>query len=167
MTTANSHNNKFRPTAEMRTAAENVFIAMAIEGTIRPIVEAYQLKILGERVWPVREKYLSDPGHTRQVQGLKDTFLMSEADFEDFSSRCNAERIAANLCVESDQYCPLLVAENVTRMAEALLIDAMASITKIRSDDPKLLLNDRAKLVDMTLKLLAPFVQPPLPKPTK
>jgi hypothetical protein len=160
-------NKTFQPSQEMLTAAENVFVAMAFENTIRPVVEAYQLKILGEREWMITEEFLDHPDQPRQVQKLKDTFLMSESDFKQFAKRCNEERSGAKLHVQSEEFCPLLVAEDMTRVAKTVLIDVMTSITTIRSDDPKLLLDDRAKLVDMTLKLLAPFVKPTPPEQGK
>jgi hypothetical protein len=48
----------FTPTAAMIKAAENVFVAIAFEQTVRPIVEGYQRKILAERTWRCAPEYI-------------------------------------------------------------------------------------------------------------
>jgi hypothetical protein len=52
----------FQPTAPMIQAAEDLFLAMAFEQSVRPIVEGYQRKILAERTWHVAPNML-DQGH--------------------------------------------------------------------------------------------------------
>lgn len=161
--TEKSLNKKFTPTQGMLTAAENVFLAMAVEGTTRPIVEAYQRKILAERKWPVAVDMRANKGSTEEVTDIKHAWLMSTEDFAVYLQRCNEERIEANLSVETDDQCPLLVAENVTRLAKDELLAAMAGITKIeRTAIAQLSLSNREKLVDLSLRLLAPFVKNPL-----
>ena len=164
---ANPAPAQFKPTPEMITAAEALFLAIAYEQTVRPVVEGYQRKILAERRWEVDPERQAASSTIEHVTDIKSAWLMNDVAFAAYGQRCNEERIAAKLFVQSDEFCPLLVAEDMTRVAKTVLIDAMTSITSIRSDDPKLLLDDRAKLVDITLKLLVPFVKPLLPKPHK
>lgn len=161
----------FQPTAEMIKAAEDLFLAMTVEQSIRPIVEGYQRKVLVERTWkpaPGMEGGLqrrSDNPVANEITDIKDAWLMADDDFVLYRKRCNEERIAAKLHAETDGHCPLLVAENITRLAKHALCDAMAPITGI--DGAKavtLALADYDKLIDMTLRLLAPFVTNPLAK---
>lgn len=137
------------------------FLAMAIEGTTRPIVETYQKKVLGEREW------FSDPAITDtnalgvpdRVTDPKYAWVMGTDDFALYRKRCNEERIAAKLPAETDDHCPLLVAENITRLAKTALLDTMAGITNISGAAAAgMKAADYDKLVDITLRLLAPFV---------
>lgn len=152
----------------MIAAAENVFLAMAIEGTTRPIVEAYQRKILGEREWLSAPAMTSTnaPGVPDRVTEPKFAWVMGEADFAQYRKRCNEERIAAKLPAETDDHCPLLVAENITRLAKTALLDTMAGITRIDGAAAAALkAADYDKMVDLALRLLAPFVKNVLATP--
>lgn len=150
----------FKPTRDMVTAAEAVFQCMAFVETIRPIVKGYQQKILdyekyaydkqwierGEKTWG---DWIDNPDHT---------YLMGDDDFQHYLKRCNEEREKAGLKVERPEYCPLLVAEELLRKARRVLVEVMEPITHIRADDlwnPK----DRDRLVELTLRLLAPYVK--------
>ena len=146
----------------MIEAAENVFLALAIEGTTRPIVHAYKRKVLAERKWVVAPEMQTVDGVEEPITDIKYAWMMSKEDFAIYHQRCNEERIAAKLPAETDDHCPLLVAENVTMLAKCALLDAMASITKIDSKAASVSLENRDKLVDLALRLLAPFVTNPL-----
>jgi hypothetical protein len=155
----------------MIEAAETVFTAMAFEQCIRPVVEGYQRKVLAERTWATAPERMivlqrrSDQPLEQHITDIKSAWMMSEADFAVYLRRCNEERMAANLCVESDNHCPLRVAEDLTRQARGALFDVMASITGIPAAKAVTMrMADYNKMVDLTLKLLAPFVTNPLPK---
>lgn len=156
----------------MIAAAENVFLAMAFEQSVRPIVEGYRRKILAERTWRCApdvvermERRSSDQAVEQYVTDIKFTWTMEQADFAAYDERCNAERIAAGLVVEHESYCPLLMAENLTIQAKHALCDAMAGVTNILAKKAATLkLDDYRKFVDLNLRLLAPFVKNPLAK---
>lgn len=155
----------FKPTQEMITAAENLFLAMALENTIRPVVESYQRKVFTERTWEVDQALLAVPGVSERIDDIKNVWMMSTANFAVYRTRCNEERIAAKLHAETDDHCPLLVAENTTRLARQALCDSVVSMTKIDGATAAALpAADYDQLVDITLKLLAPFVTNPLAK---
>lgn len=163
---ANPARPQFKPTPNMIAAAENVFLAMTIESAIRPIVEGYQKKILAERAW------LSDPamsgasGLPERITDPKHSWVMSTNDFAHYRNRCNEERIAANLPAETADHCPLLVAANITRLAKNTLLDTMSGITKIDgATAASLKAADYEKMVDLALRLLAPFVKNVLATP--
>jgi hypothetical protein len=158
---------RFKPTAEMISAAEAVFLAMAFEQAIRPIVEGYQRKILAERSWNVSPEFLTTRGRSADtppveyVTNIKDAWTMAEPDFALFLKRCKDERIAAKLHVQGEQYCPLLVAEDMARKAKHALCDAMACVTSFDASKASgLPINDYNNFIEITLQLLAPFVDP-------
>lgn len=163
---ANPARPPFKPTPEMIAAAENVFLAMAMEGTTRPIVESYQKKIIAEREWYSDPTMSNAPGIAERVTDPKFAWTMGTDDFAEYRKRCNEERIAAKLQVETEDHCPLLVAENLTRLAKNALLDTMAGITKIDSTAAAALKTaDYEKMVDLALRLLAPFVKNVLATP--
>lgn len=145
---------KFTPTKEMIETANNLVLAMAWTNTIRPTVEAYQLKILK----------IMQPKHKRTGEIITDpkhSYLMSDEDFLIYLERINEERKKADLNVENDEQCPLLVAEDLERKAKRMFCDAMAVITKLNTDTAlcsKNGLENYEKLVDLSLRLMIPFV---------
>lgn len=155
----------FTPTQEMITSAENLFLAIALENTTRPIVEAYQRKVFAERTWHVDQALLNEPGVPEIIVNVKDAWMMNRADFAVYRKRCNEERIAVKLHTETDDHCPLLVVENTVRLARQALCDSMVSVTNIdAAKAASLRPDDYDYLIDITLKLLAPFVKNPLEK---
>lgn len=155
---------KFNPTKEMIQAAEAVLMAKAYVETIRPIVRAYQSKVLdiyrftnkkeleiinkcGRMADHIKEEVITDP---------KDSWKLSDQDFQIYLRDTKEERDKAGLKVDKDDQCPLLVAEYLLCQAEGNLIDQMEPITKIKRDQ-LWNLKHRAKLIDLSLKLLTQF----------
>lgn len=153
---------KFAPSEAMIRCAETVFAAMAMLETIRPIVTGYQSGILLEGQWKVRPEWAGRCG-SKVILDPNLSYLMSEADFADYDARCKTARKASGLRVEDEDNCPLCVAEHFLVLAQHALIDAMSETTKITTD--KIVCADSEKYkqyVDLTLRLLAPFVNPKL-----
>jgi hypothetical protein len=145
-------------TQDMKQAAKNVFMAMAFTKTIRPIVEGYQQRIIDE-IKPEVKAEFQRIGFTT-ITKPKDSYLMNDTDFHVYLKRCNEERIKSGLRVESDDYCPLLVAEDLQRQAEHAFIESMVPITHLTPE--KVLntgLDNYEKLLDLSLRLLAPYVK--------
>lgn len=150
---------KFTPTAAMVAAAENVFLAMAFERTVAEIVVPYKKEILAEGQWHIKPQFRGRFGG-EVILDPKQSYLMEEADFAVFDAKCKQARDKANLKVDQDDQCPLLVAENLVRQAEHALVEAVFELTGLSSD--KLLnagLDKHKAYVELTLRLLAPFVQ--------
>ena len=154
---------EFKPTKEMITAADNVFKAMALTEIVRPIVLGYQQSILND------QKYLCSKDHrgdeytpaTDWIKNPDHTYLMSDADFQDYVNRCNIAQDNANLETESSDHCPLLVAEKLVSDAKHVLIEVMEPITKMSYSDVSSTLDIYRKYVELTLQFLAPFVSQP------
>jgi hypothetical protein len=155
---------KFTPTHEQISTAKAVFMAMAITKTIEPIVKGYEKKILEAHQWTNKGEVerLKKHGHEaveKIILDPKDSFLLSDEDFLIYDAECKKERDKAKLKVESDEFCPLLVAEDLERKAKHCFIDAMEVTTKIKFDQLfKNFPEDYNKYLDLSLKLLAPFV---------
>lgn len=166
MTSANPARPQFTPTPEMIAAAESVFLAMTIESATRPVVESYQKKILTEREWYSDPAMSNAPGIPERITDPKYAWVMGSEDFRLYRKRCNEECIAAKLPAETDDRCPLLVAENMTRLAKKAMLDTMASVTKLDgATAASMNAADYDHFVDLTLRLLAPFVKNVLASP--
>ena len=149
-------------TEDMKQAAKTVFMAMAFTETIRPIVEGYQQKIINEMKPQVNERDSKNyQMEFKTITNPKHSYLMNNTDFKIYLKRCNEERIKAKLHVENEEYCPLLVAEDLQRQAERAFIDIMEPITHLSADRvlcSKDGLDNYKKLIDISLRLLASFV---------
>ncbi len=145
---------EFKPTPAMLRAARNVFVAMAYVETIRPVVEGYHQKILDD-MKPLVDSRWPDAGQL--ITSDKRSYLMSDADFQEYFRRAKEERDKAGLKVENNDNCPLLVAEHLQCLAESNLIDTFEPVTRIKSEQLNVL-EQRDKYIDLCLRLLAPFV---------
>ncbi len=151
----------FTPSQDMISAATAVFTAMAYVQTIEPIVRGYQKKILDKYKFKIDKRWTENK---RRNPGIitdpKRAYLMSDDDFKFYLEELNEERKKAGLRVENPEFCPLLVAEDILNKAEFLLCQAMEPITKITHDQiMRSGLDKYKKYIDLSLKLLAPFVK--------
>ncbi|MDP1573150.1 MAG: hypothetical protein Q8M09_14895 [Pseudomonadota bacterium] len=156
----------FTPTAQQIRAAENLFVFMTNEATVRPVVDAYQARILAEHQFHIDPQWLiprGDSGRSmddRVILDPKDSFLLGEEDAKVFFAECNEARIKAKLWVSNPAFCPLLVSENNRIDAENALLNAMATTPGLEflSRAYALDMEKHKEVVGLSLKLLAPFV---------
>ena len=152
----------FKPTEAMRTAAKVVFLAMAYTETIRPIVEGYQKEILDFYQWEIAPEWADRRGSKETIILDPDrTYLLTEDDFTLYMKECAVAMDKASLTVDNPEHCPLLVAEDIQRLAARVLINTMEPITNLKAEDihrPE----QQKELVNLSLRLLAPFVDPKL-----
>jgi len=150
---------QFTPTKDQIRAAEAVFTAMAHEGVIRPIVEAYEQAILDKHQFPIARKWVDMGCEDKLILKRQDSYLLDDDDSKVFHDECFAARDAANLKVENPEFCPLLVAENIRIMAEHALLAAISttpgleSLSKATSSS----MENYKQAIDLCLKMLAPF----------
>jgi hypothetical protein len=151
-------NKNFKPTNTMKSAAKAVFLSMAYTQTIRPIVEGYKRKILQKCKFKIDPKFWNEYEQDKTITDPKKAYLMTENDLAIYLKECQTEQKKAGLKTEKPEYCPLLVAEHTQIRAENILIDSMKPITGF--DSTRFLsLENRAKLIDLSLRLLSPFVK--------
>jgi hypothetical protein len=152
----------FKPTASMIAAAYAVFEAMATISLVRPLVLTYQRKVLQEGQWYASSEFEDMGSSPRSITEPEEVFLLGEADLQKYVELCNAESLKVGLKASSPERCPLLESEEAVRQAEQLLMQEMQHITGIKPGDLlQVSLGAQKKYIDLTLRLLAPFVQSP------
>lgn len=166
-----STNKTFKPTPAMIEAAEALFFAMAHLSLVQPIVQNYQRLILNEGQWRVKRAYVEKGLADEVVLDPERSYIMEETDFALYDELCKKAQVMAGLGVKEPGSCPLLEAETAVRNAQASLVQTMSAVTG-HSLDQLLMLPHKSYLqyVDLSLRLLAPFVDPHkrygIPKPT-
>lgn len=146
----------WKPTQEQIDATMNLFRAMAWVQVVKPIVTHYQTKILAEHDFMVRPDF-RDGEKEGPIRDPQLSYLMSDEDFALYHYQCNKARVEHKLHVDSEDYCPLLVAERLQVEAEGALMEAMKPVTGIRWK--ALYGENRQKYINLSLQLLAPFVK--------
>jgi len=149
---------KFHPTPEMLRAAETLFVAMTNLAATAPIVDGYQREILVDMKARPASRW-ADKLPSEPILEPSQAFLLGDEDFATFVDRSRRARDAAGLKVESNDQCPKLVAEVLVMDAKRALLMVMLPLTGIsveRADQLKVA--DREKLIELSLRLLAPFV---------
>lgn len=162
---------KFEPSDAMVAAAEAVFMTMALVQTIRPVVIKYKTDILAAGQWHIREAFIARL-EDKVILDPAQAYLMSAEDFANYDNQCKVARDKAGLVVEHPDQCPLLVAEELQRLAEKALIDVMVDVSKVTHESllsSRESLKNYRKYIDLTLRLLASFVRGTtslMPQPT-
>src|SRR3989304_10388296 len=150
---------EFTPTLDMSDATKAVFMAKAWTETVRPIVEGYQREILARHNWHSDKRWTGKGLNSdRIITDHRHIYLLEDKDFETYHQESIEARKKAGLEVINDDFCPLLVAENMERMAVRAMLKTMTPFTKLDPDDVWDI-EDYHKLTELTLSLLAPFVK--------
>lgn len=147
------------PSQDLIARAETLFVAMAFEACVREVVEPYQLKILEEEKYSYSEQWPRDNDWDDYVKELDHTWLMDDDDLKHYLKRCNEEQEKVGLKTETPEQCPLLVAEDLTRIAKQSLIEGLQPVTGVSLH--KLLcagLDAYDKYIELVLKWFAHFV---------
>ena len=133
---------------DIQKAVGLVFACLAWEETVRPVVREYQKKVLAEiKFVSVQDgKILTSP---------EEAWLMHDQAFEIYLKRCNDERIKAGLYVETQEHCPLLVAEDNTRKAKRALLYLSAKYTDIDAAAIFYSIKNYRKYIDLVLQIMA------------
>lgn len=146
-------------------AAETVFLAMLARDMVTPQVEAYQSEVLARHKWPPAEIY-RNVSASQAITGTDEVilapahaFLLSDEHFAIYLRECEVARLALGLPVSKPGGCPAIDAREDLRAAEGLLIDTMKEATGLSCEvvdcAPAAV---RKQLVDLLLRLFAPFV---------
>ena len=152
----------FKPTQTMLDAATALYLSMAQVQLIEPIVLAYQTKILAAHQWVRCDPYNAEKNGTI-ILDPKDAWLLGSDDFLEFDRLCKESRIAADLHVENDLFCPLLAAEQTQREAKRNLFEIMQShieaVTGIKVGQQIFSKQkEYAQFIELSLQLLTPFM---------
>lgn len=151
----------FKPTPGQIKAAEHLFVAMAHEQLVRPVVEAYETAILAKHQFHIAAQWVREGDADRVILDRKLSYLLDDADAAVFYSECHQARDAAGLKVDNPEHCPLCVAENLRIQAENALLEAISEIPGLEAFSQRthaFTLENRARALDLSMRLLAPFV---------
>lgn len=144
-------------TDEMIAAGKTVFIAMAYVETLRPIVRAYQEKVLK------RFSFLPNPELEEESNAPILTpgqeYLLTDEDAKKVFAAYNEERKKAGLKVESEDHCPLCVAEHLLTKAKWALVEALEPLTGLTHDMLMRKYSAYKEYIEISLRMLAPFVE--------
>jgi len=136
----------FTPTTQQIAAATNVFMSMAWLETIKPVVLAYRRLALTELGY----------GH---IDPERIAFDLPEELLPAYFSRCKELRKKSGLAVKKEENCPLCEADWRLTKAHWALFDAMEPATGVSRDQVLCAgLDKYEKYIDLSLRLLAPFV---------
>lgn len=140
-------------TNNMILAAKDVFLSMAWEQAIRPVVEGYQKQILD------RNKF-TDKRTKEVILDPKHTYMMSDEDFAVYLKEIEVCREAAGLKIRSEGNCPLLEARNDLRIAERAFAKTLEPLTKVTIDQvlcTKNGLENYRKYLNLGLKMVLSY----------
>lgn len=164
--------SKFNPTPEMISAANAVFMAMAYTETVREVIEPVQKRLLQENHYKIDFNRFArterDYEHMKKEVGeycrdWKYLYLIFDKDMTDLMNKAHYQYTRVlGFKVKDVGYCPLLCAESMEREAKRLLVDIMQPVTGLSADDvlcSKNGLDNYKKLIELTLKLLAPYTK--------
>ena len=150
---------KFKPTSEQIMVAETLFVAMAFEAQIRPVVEGYQSALLQKFQFKIARKYVEKKLEDRIILKPKESYLLEDEDQTIYINACHEARDAANLKVDHPDKCPLLVAESLRMQAEERMIQVMGSMPGLENlAHGKVYGAKRKEAIDLILKLMAMYV---------
>ncbi len=159
-----SNTPSFQPTPEMIRAAELLFVAMAHEAVVREQVHAYEDRIITEQRYTVCADLRAAAARNgvelpERVDSRAQMAYLSEECFADFHARCLTAGQAIGLIPSPPYDCPLIEAEAARRMAEDHVLDCMDEVVPGAGRIKKATTELRAKAMDLSLKLLVPYVR--------
>lgn len=146
---------KFKPSNTMIGAVEALLMAKA------------HVELTRERVVPIQKAMLAlvkavDKETGKPITEAKDGYRMSDEQFKDYLTEVHHEYIKEGFNVKQD-YCPLLIAEDLERQAKHALILAMNAQKEFESVTVNGLLclgiAKYEQFIDLCIKLIVPFVK--------
>lgn len=153
---------KEAPPRKVILAAEKLFVAMAHESLVRPIVTGYKKQILSEGNFPVAPELRGlDPNTPETIDDPSVAWLMSEEDFASYHAKCCEAAARAGLKTSHPAGCPLTDAEDLVRDATQLLLRQSEDILKMPAAEFVQKASDQVvrEAVDLLLRWASPHVR--------
>ncbi|WP_341744703.1 hypothetical protein [Azonexus hydrophilus] len=149
----------FQPSPELVAIGESLLLATAHEDYVRPIVERYEEKILEASQFRIDPHWIEHGVADQIILDRKKTMLLSSQDAKTFFAATFKARDEAGLKVSRPDNCPLLEAENLRIAAENILISEIGKLPGLEKLASGILtLDQRKRVIDLALRLLAPFM---------
>lgn len=158
----------FKPSYEQLRCATLVLIAQAFNETVKEAFAKIEQKIIDDAVYEVEPKYLEDPrGQLNEARILKVNDIPKIRGLHEYCKDASVSNDAARYYSELDLRTrnagfrngmnASCMADSDYRNACEALVRIMKPITKIEYDDI-IMVDHRRKLIDLTLRLLVPFI---------
>lgn len=116
----------------LATLAKTVFQAMAYESVVRDIVEPKQQEVISFFKFKVAPDNLRLTDKT-MIESYNELYLVSDEDMQLYCKEMHEFYIEQGFKVDMN-YCPLLMAESLTRDAKRYFVDALSSYTGLTFD---------------------------------
>ena len=153
-----------KPSAQLIECAKTVFQAIAYVQTIQPIVESYQREILAKHQFHISKEFAEIcKSRHRIILDPYETNLLEDSDFQIYLDEVTQEHKKHNFDVPKDS-CPLLIAHDLERKAKMALFNQSWELLdgKVNKETFDNIPNHPVcftRYIDLTLRLLAPFVE--------
>lgn len=153
-----------KPSQELRAAAKAVLVAKAAVEAIRPKVYAIQDNLIFQLSPKVSEEYDEDRG---EYVLRENAWMMTDEDAARYYPALDKEYRKAGFTEIETGQCPLLIAENLLRQAEALFIEQSVELTARVGIDAQMAediaramysLDRRKEYIELTLRYVVPFI---------
>lgn len=142
---------------DLKKATQDKEVLLACKVTLDAMAYA---EVLSEKILPKQAEILRNLAYKSEdgeiIVEPNKSYLLSEKDYKVYWKRMNEYYDSLGLQRPTENHCPLLMAQSQQRKAERTLLQAMQKYTGMDVD--KMFLRHREKLLEITLKLLAPFV---------
>ena len=155
-----------KPTYALRKSVEAYLLARAMAETLREKVDKIERRILESANYYAAPELASRRKIPETIKDPKYAYLLRDDEHVDYLLDVKAELVKAGFEIESipgesehHYYCPALVAEDLQRKAEQVMIDAMAEMLEYKEEDfhHRLLclgLEKYRKFIDLTCKFV-------------
>lgn len=143
-------------TPELKTLVRNYLKATGNAIRERGRMQMIQTELLARMKPMVRDEFMNE-GPLRIITDPKHSYLMSDEDFLEYDSKCQAINKAAGYNLP-EGHCPALVAERIQIESERALVDMIAPKFGITADD--LLcqgLDHYQEFVDLAVKMAVSY----------
>lgn len=150
------------PPRKVILAAEKLFVALAHESLVRPIVTSYKKQILRDGKFAVAQELRGvDPNAPEMIEDPAVAWLMSKEDFARYHAKCCEAAARAGLTTSHPAGCPLMDAEELVRDATQLLLRQSEDILKMPAEEFVERASDELirEAVDLLLRWASPYVR--------
>lgn len=111
-------------TPELKDAVTTYLLALAYERTVRPIVEQYKRDLLADMNLTVSNRWVDRGLTSGPITDPEEVYLADDDAAARYFEALDVAKEAAGFAGLPEGHCPLLIAENQTRLAARQVVDA-------------------------------------------
>jgi hypothetical protein len=142
--------------------ATALFQAVAYEQTVREIIQPKQeevVRFFRFKVDSEKKKTLSRYKLQEYIEKASDMYLASDEDFNLYMAEMDKFHREQGFKKPSAEYCPLLMAESLTRKTRVQVADFLEPYTGISYDMVSGSLENYRKYFDLIMHIFAPYIK--------